>query len=209
MVQAELNVEVREASGKGVARKLRSAGLIPAVVYGKEIESLAITVDPKALEKAMGNDINTLITLKGAAAVDGQVVILKDADYHPIKRDMICADFQTISLKEKSTFMIAINVIGPAAGEKEGGTLQLIRHELEVLCLPTAVPHAIDLDVTALQIGDNIHIEDVVAPEGVELVYDNNFTVATVASGLMAEEEEDTEAEEDAATTEESDAAAE
>jgi large subunit ribosomal protein L25 len=202
MVEAVLKVEIREETGKGVARKLRVAGLIPAVVYGKDMEPVAITVDPKALEAVMGNDANTLLTLKGAAALDGKVVVLKDADYNAIKRSMICADFHTISLKEKSSFMISVNVIGPAAGEKMGGSLQLIRHELEVLCLPTAVPHSIDVDVTALEIGDIIHIEDVPAPEGVELVFDQNFTVASVVA-YQTEESADGEESEAEASPEE------
>lgn len=201
MVQAELNVEVREESGKGVARKLRAVGRVPAVVYGNEIEPLAISLDPKLLEAAMGNDANTLLTLKGAATLDGKVVVLKDADYNPITRSMICADFQTISLSEKSSFMISVNAIGTAVGVKAGGSLQLIRHELEVLCLPTAVPHSIDIDVTALEIGDTIHIEEVVAPEGTELVFDVNFTVASVA-GHKEEESDEEDSEEEAPAAE-------
>ncbi len=180
MVQAELNVEVREKAGKGVARKLRAVGKVPAVVYGKDIEPQTITVDPKALEKAVEGDINTLLSLKGVPALDGKVVVLKEVDYHPIKRDMVCVDFHTVSLTEKSSFMVPVHTVGTSAGEKMGGSLQLIRHELEVMCLPTEVPHSIDIDVTALEIGDTLHIEDVKAPAGADLVFDVNFTVITV-----------------------------
>ena len=94
---------------------------------------------------------------------------------------MISADFHAIILTEKAAFMVPINVVGTAIGQKEGGTLQLVRNELEVLCLPTQVPQAIDIDVTDLAIGDTIHIEQVVAPEGIELVHDVNFTVMTLS----------------------------
>ena len=183
MAQIELNVEVREKSGKGVARKLRAAGRLPAVVYGKDLGSTAIIVDPKELEQAISGEtgLNTLITLKGAPELADKVVILKNADIHPLRRDMISADFHAINLKEKSVFMVPINIVGTAAGQKEGGTLQLVRNELEVLCLPTEVPQAVDIDVTALEIGDTIHIEEVVAPEGVELVHEVNFTVLTLS----------------------------
>jgi large subunit ribosomal protein L25 len=183
MAQVKLNVDIREKSGKGVARKLRAAGKLPAVVYGKGVDPITITVDPKELEGAVSGEagLNTLITLKGAAELDGKVVILKDADVHPIRRDMISADFHAINLKEKSTFMVPINVVGTAVGQKEGGALQLVRNELEVLCLPTEVPQTIDIDVTALEIGDTIHIDQVVAPEGVELVHEVNFTVITLS----------------------------
>jgi len=199
MAQIELNVEIREKSGKGVARKLRAAGMLPAVVYGKDFEPIAIVVEPNALEEAISGDagLNTLITLKGATELAGKVVVVKDVDVHPIRRNMICADFHAIDLTAKATFMVPINIIGTAVGQKEGGSLQLVRNELEVLCLPTRVPQSIDIDVTALQIGDTIHIEEVVAPAEVELVHDVNFTVITL-SIIKAEVEasEDDEVEE-------------
>lgn len=199
MAQVELNVEVREDSGKGVARKLRAAGQLPAVVYGQNIEAQAIIVEPKALDAAIGGDAgwNTLITLKGAPAVNGKVVVLKDADFHPLTRKMISADFHAIDLQLKSVFLIPVNVIGKSEGEKMGGTLQLIRKELEVICLPTEVPQAIDIDVAALQIGDTVHIEEVQSPEGGELVFDVNFTVITVVGHKeeAVDEDEETEGE--------------
>jgi large subunit ribosomal protein L25 len=149
MAQSELNVEIRENTGKGVARKLRAAGMVPAVVYGKGMEPTPITVEPKALEQAIATEAgwNTLLTLKGAAPVEGKVVVLKELDLHPLKRNMVCADFHAINLREKSSFMIPVVTVGKSAGEKAGGALQVIRHELEVLCLPTEVPQSIEIDV--------------------------------------------------------------
>lgn len=193
MAQVTLEVEAREVSGKGFARRLRSAGKVPAVVYGKGMETTRIAVEPKALHKAVSGEAgwNTLITLKGAG-LDNKVVVLKDASIHPLRRDMLCADFHAINLREKSHFMVPVHVIGKSAGEKAGGSLQLIRHELEVVCLPTAVPQSIEVEVGALEIGDTVHIQDVVVPEGVEFVYDVNFTVVTVV-GHSTESEETTE----------------
>jgi large subunit ribosomal protein L25 len=96
--------------------------------------------------------------------------------------------------------MVPVNTIATAVGQKEGGSLQLVRNELEVLCLPTQVPQSIDIDVTELQIGDTIHIEDIAVPEGVEFVYDVNFTVLTLS--VIKVEVEKTE-EEDALEVEE------
>lgn len=214
MEQAELNVEIRDKSGKGVARKLRMAGKLPGVVYGKNVDSTAIVVDPKELEAAISGEagLNTLITLKGATELAGKVVILKNADIHPLRRDMISADFHAINLTEKAAFMVPINVVGTALGQKEGGSLQLVRNELEVLCLPTQVPQAIDIDVTALEIGDTIHIEQVVAPEGVDLVHDVNFTVMTLSvikEEVEVSEDEDMEEVEGAEEAKSDEAAAE
>ncbi len=189
MAQADLNIELREKTGKGIARKLRAAGMVPAVVYGKGVEPTTISVNAKALEEATAGNAgwNTLLNLKGVPALEGKLVVLKEADFHPLRRSMVCADFHAINLQEKVSFMVPVVAHGTAAGQKEGGSLQLIRHELEVLCLPTNVPQAIEIDVTALGIGDTIHIADVVAPANVELVHDVNFTVVTV-TGHKAEE---------------------
>ncbi len=200
MAQVELNVELREGTGKGVARKLRAVGKIPAVVYGKDIDPTTIVVSPKELQAAISGEagINTLLTLKGVAGLEGKLVVLKDAELHPLRREMVCADFQAINLQEKSSFMIPVATVGTSAGQKMGGSLQLIRHELEVMCLPTEVPQHIEIDVTALEIGDTVHIEEVKAPANVDLVFDVNFTVVTIV-GHKAETEETEETEEDAA----------
>lgn len=197
MAKAELNVEIRENTGKGVARKLRAAGKIPAVVYGKEMDPTCIAVEPKALEEAVNTEAgwNTLLTLKGAPEVEGKVVVLKDLELHPLRRDMVCADFHAIDLKKKGHFMVPVVAVGTSEGQKMGGSLQIIRKELEVICLPTAVPQAVEINVEALNIGDTVHIEDVAAPEGAELPHDVNFTVITV-KGHKEEVEETEEGEE-------------
>ena len=136
-------------------------------------------------------------------------MILKNVAIHPLKRSMVCADFHAIDLKAKSSFMVPVNIVGTALGQKEGGSLQLVRNELEVLCLPTEVPQVIDIDVTALEIGDTIHIEEVVAPEDVELVHDVNFTVITLSiikEEVEVAEEDELEDTEGAVEGEEADA---
>lgn len=195
MANAELNVTLREDAGKGVARKLRADGLVPAVVYGKGLKPCAISVEPKAIEKAVSSEAgwNTLIKLKGAKPVEGKVVVLKELELHPVRRTMLSADFYAIDLKAENSFMIPVVTVGKSAGVVAGGSLQIIRHELEVTCLPTAVPQSIEIDVTALEIGDVIHIDEVAAPEGAELVYDVNFTVITCVGHKPEVEELDGE----------------
>ena len=197
MSQVELNVSQREATGKGVARKLRAEGLVPAVVYGKGMEPCPVSLEAKALQAAISGEAgwNTLITLKGAAAVEGKVVVLKDLDLHPLRQNMLCADFHAIDLTQKGSFMVPVVAVGKSEGEKMGGSLQVIRHELEVICLPTAVPQSIEINVEALNIGDTVHVEEVAAPEGAEIPFDVNFTVLTV-KGHKEEEEELEEGEE-------------
>jgi large subunit ribosomal protein L25 len=204
MAKSVLNVEPRVRIGKGGSRKVRRDGLVPAVVYGKGMEALNLRVDPKALHQAVATEAgwNTLITLKGDGPFDGKVVILKDLQLDAIRRDVQHVDFLAINLKNKITVMVPIHPIGKSVGEKEGGTLQLVRHELEVLCLPTDIPTAIEIDVTALNVGDAVHLEDVTLPAGVEAPHDVNFTVLTVM-GRKAEEVEPGEEEEEIEETEE------
>lgn len=190
MAQGELKVLSRQGTGKGNARSLRRQGLAPAVVYGKGIEPCAIALVPKELKKAIATPAgwNTLLTLQGEGAFAGRMVILKDMQVDAISRSILHADFQVIDRKTKINVMVPVHPIGKSVGEKDGGNLQLIRHELEVLSLPEAIPAAIEVDVTQLKIGDVVHIEDLVLPAGVTVPHDVNFTVITV-TGHKAEEE--------------------
>lgn len=204
MATSELQVDLRETLGKGGARKLRAADLVPAIVYGKGDEPCPVTVAPKALQKAIATEAgwNTLITLKGDGPFDGKVVILKEMTSHPIKGYPTHVDFQTINMSEKVHVMVPVHAIGTAEGVKMGGNLQVIRKELEVHCLPSAIPSSIDIDVTELMIGNVVHIDDVTLPEGAEVPHDVNFTVITVAGHKGEDEEEGVEGEDEEGTEE-------
>ena len=197
MAQTELNVSQREGLGKGTARTLRREGLIPAVMYGKGVESCSLTVEPKKLSAIIGSEAgwNTLITLKGEGPFDGKVVILKDMQLDPIRQTVLHVDFQAIDLKQKAHVMVPVVAVGKSVGEKEGGNLQVIRHEIELVCLPTNIPAVLEVDVTALAIGDVLHVQDIALPAGVELPADVNYTVFTVG-GRAAETEGEEAAEE-------------
>jgi len=204
MAKSVLNVETRVRTGKGGSRKVRQDGLVPAVVYGKGVEALNLRLDPKALQKAVATEAgwNTLITLKGNGPFDGLVVILKDMQIDAIRRNPMHVDFLAIDLNKTLAVMVPVQPVGKSKGEIEGGTLQLVRHEVEVYCLPTNIPTSLEIDVTALNIGEVVHIDELSLPEGVESQHDVNFTVLTVV-GRMAEEVEVDEEEEEGVETEE------
>ena len=204
MAKSVMNVETRVRTGKGGSRKVRQDGLVPAVVYGKGVEALNLRLDPKALQQAVATEAgwNTLLTLKGDGPFDGLVVILKDMQIDAIRRNPTHIDFLAIDLKKTLAVMVPVQPIGKSQGEIEGGTLQLIRHEIEVYCLPTNIPTSIEIDVTALNVGEGIHIDEVSLPEGVESQHDVNFTVLTVV-GRMAEEVEVDEEDEEGVEGEE------
>lgn len=196
MATANLTVTVRERTGKGISRELRRQQLIPAVVYGPGMEPCPISVDPKALKEAINTEagLNTLITLKGAGPFDGKVVILKDMVVSSIKRQPLHADFHAFDMKSKVHVMVPIHQVGKSKGEKEGGNLEIIRHEIEVICLPTVIPSYIEVDVTSLEIGDVLHVGDIALPEGVELPADVNFTVITCTAPVVEKVEGEEEA---------------
>ena len=189
MAQSQLNVAPRAGIGKGGARALRRQGLVPGVVYGKGMASCAVAVDPKELNQAIATAAgwNTLITLQGEGPFSGKVVILKEMQVHPLRRQPVHYDFQAVDLTQKVHVMVPVHAIGKSNGEKLGGQLQIIRHELEVVCLPADIPASINIDVTALNIGDVVHIGDVRLPAGTEVPHEVNFTVITV-TGHKAEE---------------------
>ena len=204
MAKSVLNVETRVRTGKGGSRKVRQDGLVPAVVYGKGVEALNLRLEPKALQQAVATEAgwNTLLTLKGDGPFDGLVVILKDMQIDAIRRNPTHVDFLAIDLKKTLAVMVPVQPVGKSQGEIEGGTLQLVRHEVEVYCLPTNIPTSIEINVTALNVGEVVHIDEVSLPEGVESQHDVNFTVLTVV-GRMAEEVEVDEEDEEGVETEE------
>ena len=191
MAQSQLTVTSRAGAGKGVSRSLRRQGLVPGVVYGKGMTSCNVAVDPRELKQAIATKAgwNTLITLQGEGPFDGKVVILKDMQVSPLRRETTHVDFQAIDLSRKVHVMVPVHAIGKSKGEKLGGQLHIIRHELEVVCLPENIPVSIDVDVLGLGIGDVVHVNDIKLPAGTEVPPDVNFTVITV-TGHKAEEVE-------------------
>lgn len=195
MERSELNVVSRDIAGKGGSRALRRKGLAPAVVYGKGVEPCMVIVEPKALKQAIATEAgwNTLITLNGEGPFSGKTVILKDMQLDALRGDIVHVDFQAVDMKKEVHTMVPVHPIGKSVGEKAGGNLQTIRHELEVICLPDHIPAAIEVDVTNLDIGDVLHIQDIALPEGVKVPHDVNFTVITVTGRKPDEETAGTE----------------
>jgi len=210
MSESMLNVSLREASGKGIARSLRRQGQIPAVFYGKGLEHCSLSVDIKALKKALSTEagLNTLIKLQGAGPFSGKVVIVKDLQLEPLSRRPLHVDFQVIDLTKKTQVMVPLKIVGKAEGEKSGGVLQVIHKEVELRCLPAAIPPFLEVDVTALNVGDSIHIDDLILPADVEKTHEENYVVVNV-SEIKAVVEEEEVAEAEAAEGEEAEAAEE
>ncbi|GHG81681.1 50S ribosomal protein L25/general stress protein Ctc [Comamonas sp. JC664] len=183
-----LEAKSREGSGKGVARRLRAEGLIPAVVYGKHLEKpVHISVDPKAVRQAINtpHKFNTLITIKVAGG-DRQV-LLKDYQMEPVTRAILHADFLDVRANEQVKVKVPIVLTGRAQGVADGGLLTQARREIEVWSLPAAIPERIEVDVTPMKITEVLHINDVKLPEGVSVKTNVNYTLAVISAPEAAE----------------------
>jgi large subunit ribosomal protein L25 len=176
-----LSVETREGVGKGVNRKLRASGRIPGVIYGKKRAAQAIQLDPVALEKVLrgsGAGLNTLIDLSVGGRTD--TVLVKELQRHPVQGAFWHVDFYQVDLTRKITVSVPIHFVGKARGVEFGGILDHPLRELEVECLPRAIPEFVEVDVSALEIGQAIHVSELRLPEGVEVKTDGALAVASV-----------------------------
>lgn len=191
---AELNLEVtrREGTGKGVARRLRVDGKVPAVVYGAHREAVPIVVDRKAIADLIQKSqhgIRSIFLLKMAGTDQQRHAMIKDIQINPISRKLTHIDFVRVLMDEKVRVSIPVHVTGTAIGVKEGGVLDFQVRELHVECLPGQIPDAIDIDVTPLGAHEYFRIADLKLPEGVKVLDDPERVVVGVTQ-LRPEVEE-------------------
>ena len=203
----ELKTKIRTTTGNGPARRLRMSGQIPAVLYGQKTEPVLLSVNKSDLEQVfkkggIGQVILNLVIQKNGETTTRPAMI-KELQTHPLSRNFIHIDFYEIKMDQKITAKIPVVTTGMAKGVELGGMLQIIRRELEVECLPLAVPESIEIDISDLDIGDSIHVGQIRLEGEIEFLEDDNYTVVTVLSPKMEEEpEEEEEAEEEEAEKE-------
>ena len=189
MSDVSLSVEDRAGRGKGEARRLRAAGRMPAVVYGRGQESRAVSVDPAALSKllhASHSGVNTLIDLK--LGDSESVVLVRDIQKDPVSGRWIHADLYLVDLTRAIEVQVPLHLVGKPAGIELGGILDHPLREVTVECLPRAIPDSIDVDVSALGVGDSIHVRDLALPEGARILSDPDLAVASVVLPKAEEE---------------------
>lgn len=190
----KLNATERKTSGKGAARRLRSEKMIPAVVYGAKMDPMMVSLDTSEFDKIIrdrgvsGLFLN--LKIQGDAS-QTKVVMLKELQMDPFGIEYRHADFQQIDMDTQVTVSVPVEIIGTSKGVKDdGGMLQIIRRELEVICKPGDTPERIEIDVTHLEIGDAIHVEEIDLGEEVQIPHEVNFTVVTIVPPDAGEEEE-------------------
>jgi len=190
MASASLSAEARTETGKGVARKLRAAGRVPAVVYGHAREAQALSLQTRELEKLLSS-ISTgstvvELTLGGATTK----TLIREVQRHPFKKQILHVDFQELVAGEKVTVEIPLVFIGVPEGVRlSGALLEQILHSIEVLVDPANIPNHIDVDVTNLAMGHSLHVNELSLPAGLEVLTEQDATVCAVVAPRAVVEE--------------------
>jgi large subunit ribosomal protein L25 len=200
-----LPAELRERAGKGASRELRRNGRVPAVIYGGKEEPTPIHVEAKELARQLGTGhfMNSIVMID----VGGKAVrtIPKDVAMHPVSDRPVHVDFLRLSKDAKIQVAVPVVFVNEedSPGLKKGGVLNVVRHELELVCESDKIPDDIQIDVTGLEVGDSIHISSVNLPDGsVSAITDRDFTIATIVapSAMKSDAAEGEEGEAAAAT---------
>jgi large subunit ribosomal protein L25 len=195
--QLTLPAEARERAGKGASRALRREGRVPAVIYGDKKDPVSIHVEEKLLSKMLstGHFMNTVVMIDAGGATHR--TLPKDVTFHPVTSRPIHVDFLRIGEHSKVHVNVPVRFDNEEAspGIKRGGVLNIVRHELDLICDAAEIPEEIHIDLTGLDIGDSIHISAVQLPKGAESgITDRDFTIATlVAPSAMRSEEGEAE----------------
>jgi large subunit ribosomal protein L25 len=194
MANATLSAELRTETGKGVARKLRAAGRVPAVIYGHNREPQSLTLDARDLGRLLGTITagSTVVELSFGGATAR--TLIREIQRHPVKRTLTHVDFQELVAGERVTVECPLVFVGTAEGVRnQGGILEEVLRAITISVDPSSIPNHIDVDISTLTIGHPLHVRDLVLPEGVTALTDADATVCAVA-GTRAEASEATAA---------------
>jgi large subunit ribosomal protein L25 len=199
MSESLLIAEAREGKGKSIARRIRRAGRVPAVIYGEVKQPLNIAVDAHDLEMKLREKVSLFnISLDGKE----HPVIVRDIQYHPVKSNVLHIDFLQVKKGHKITMTVPIKLEGKPEGVKAGGILEELKREVTIEVLPKDIPDSIIVDISGLQMGDGVHVRDLLA-ENFEIQDDLDDFVCRVEMPRTAEEtEEEMEEEEEMAEPE-------
>jgi large subunit ribosomal protein L25 len=194
----ELKATTRTTKGNSPARAVRREGRIPAILYGPATDPMMLSLDGHEFDLLIkqGNIGQTVFNI---VIDDGKITksaMVKELQAHPVSQAFLHVDLYEISMDRKIRVNVPVITTGVCKGVELGGMLQLIRRELEVYCYPGAIPEAITIDITELDTGDSVHVEDIHLEGDVEIPHDVNFTILTIVSTKAEVAEEGEEGEE-------------
>ena len=199
----KLSAEMRERAGKGASRAVRLTGRVPAVIYGNKLAPVTIHVEEKALTKHLhtGHFMNSVVEIELGGAVER--TLPRDVQFHPVTDRPIHVDFYRLAANAVIHVMVPVHFTDEdkSVGMKKGAVLNVVRHEVELICPADSIPEQLNVSVAGKDVGDSIHISSVTLPEGVKPVIDRDFTIATLIapSALRSETDEAATAEAPAA----------
>jgi large subunit ribosomal protein L25 len=196
MSEYKLAAENRSEAGKGAARRLRASGRVPAVLYGHGTKPQHLSVDARQFGQALRTDagVNVLISLE--VGRNQHLALAKEIQRHPVKGSLIHVDFIQVRRGEKVHVQVPVHLVGEAPGAREGGILDQDLYQLNVEAEVTAVPEAVDADVSGLGIGDVLRVADLKAPDGAVILDDSEASVVSVVAPTVEAEPEAEEGEE-------------
>jgi large subunit ribosomal protein L25 len=193
-----ITAEARDRAGKGAARATRRAGRVPAVIYGKGVTPVNISLDPVELRRHLTKPgfFSHVCDVKVNGSKSSHRVLPRDVQYDPVTDRPIHVDFFQFNKDTKLTVEVEVTFINAdkSPGLKAGGVLNVVRHEIELFCSPDNIPEGITVDLAGLEIGDSIHISAVKLPADVKPTIARDFTVATIAAPSLTPSEEDEKA---------------
>lgn len=189
METLEIRVDARDKKRKRDAKRLLRSGKIPGILYGPKTQAIALALDKREFSSRVADlEGSHLVRLKSdSSELADKVALVKDMQHHPISGDVIHTDLYEVDLTAKITVNVPLHFIGKAEGVVRGGILQPIVREIEVECLPLDIPAFFDVDVSGLDIGDSVHIEELTMPEGVTAVYESNLALVAVVPPTVEE----------------------
>jgi large subunit ribosomal protein L25 len=196
MSEYKLAAENRSEAGKGAARRLRASGRVPAVLYGHGTKPQHLSVNARQFGQALRTDagVNVLISLE--VGRNQHLALAKEIQRHPVKGNLIHVDFIQVRRGEKVHVQVPVHLVGEAPGAREGGILDQDLYQLNVEAEVTAVPEAVEADVSGLGIGEVLRVADLKAPDGAAILDDSEASVVSVVAPTVEAEPEAEEAEE-------------
>ena len=188
----DFNVKTRTTQGDGPAKALRREGCAPAVVYGRKTEPVMLSINSHAMEQllktaSIGQTLLNLQIEGGSGAP--KPAIIKEMQRNVLTGEILHVDFYEVDMNRKITVQIPIVTTGKCKGVEMGGMLQIIRREVDVLCYPNQIPDELAVDITDIDVGESVHVEDLPLAEGLEIPHEANFTLLTVLAAKAEEEE--------------------
>ncbi len=190
MEQTVIEAQRREERGDGPARRLRAQGMLPAVVYGLGHEALPLAVSARAVTEALrhgGSNVLVDLRVPGLPHAGSVAAMIRQVQRDPVKHQPLHVDFQWVSLREKMTALVPVVTTGESPGVKAGGVVDLALHEVEVECLPTAIPEHLVVDLTGMEIRDTRKVGDLQLPEGVTLLTPAEETLVSIVPPIKEE----------------------